>query len=149
MRSGCQITTAPHVLSFSGSNSCSGKKRQILQDEYDIPVTEIQEEEMLQVCNLSEGVWYLGRAEGMEKGMTDGIFSPLKNLIETLNLTIEQSMAALKSRWTSAGSIWTCRNSSYNQSAADNFCPRRFSVCPGSAGNMPGRPNAGEHRRPL
>lgn len=104
MRSGCRITTAPHVLSFSGSNSCSGKKRQILQDEYDIPMMETLEEEMLQVCNLSESVWNLGRvegmekgiAEGMEKGMTDGIFRPLKNLMETLNLTAEQAMAALK-----------------------------------------------------
>ena len=40
------------------------------------------------MCNLSKGVREMGRA--------DGILSSLKNLMETMGLTIEQAMAALK-----------------------------------------------------
>ena len=40
------------------------------------------------MCNLSKGVREMGRA--------DGNLSSLKNLMETMGLTIEQAMAALK-----------------------------------------------------
>ncbi len=40
------------------------------------------------MCNLSKGV--------REKGRADGILSSLKNLMEAMGLTIEQTMAALK-----------------------------------------------------
>ena len=44
------------------------------------------------MCNLSKGVMEKGVAEGM----TNGILFSIKNLMETLGLTIEQAMAALK-----------------------------------------------------
>ena len=44
------------------------------------------------MCNLSKGVMEKGRAEGhAERALSD-----LRNLMETLGLTIEQAMAALK-----------------------------------------------------
>ncbi len=34
--------------------------------------------------------------KGIAKGMTDAILASIKNLMETMSLTIEQAMAALK-----------------------------------------------------
>ena len=71
------------------SNETSeAEKRKILQDDYDIQMTQTMEREVSVMCNLSKGVREMGRA--------DGILSSLKNLMETMGLTIEQAMAALK-----------------------------------------------------
>lgn len=40
------------------------------------------------MCNLSKGVW--------EKGVTDGLLSSIQNLMESMKLTAEQVMDALK-----------------------------------------------------
>ncbi len=52
------------------------------------------------MCNLSKGVREKGIAEGMARGMAagraDGILSSIKSLTETMNLSIDQAMAALK-----------------------------------------------------
>ena len=52
------------------------------------------------MCNLSKGVMEKGlakgRAEGLAKGHTERALSDLRNLMETLGLTIEQAMSALK-----------------------------------------------------
>ena len=72
------------------------KKRQVLEREFDIPMTETLEEEVLQMCNLSEGVLDRGRAEGRAEGIAETTLASIKNLMETLGLTIEQAMAALK-----------------------------------------------------
>ena len=79
------------------SNETSeAEKRKILQDDYDIQMTQTMEQEVSVMCNLSKGVREKGVAEGMAKGMTNGILSSIKNLMETMGLTIEQAMAALK-----------------------------------------------------
>lgn len=64
------------------------EKRKILQDDYDIQMTQTMEREVSVMCNLSKGV--------EEKGVAKGILSSIKNLMETMGLTIEQAMAALK-----------------------------------------------------
>ena len=52
------------------------------------------------MCNLSKGVREKGVAEGLAEGLAKGhaerALSDLRNLMETLGLTIEQAMAALK-----------------------------------------------------
>ncbi len=60
------------------------------------------------MCNLSKGVmeksWAKGmeegraegRTEGMAKGLTKGTMSAIKGLMETMNWSIEQAMAAMK-----------------------------------------------------
>ena len=75
------------------SNETSeAEKRKILQDDYDIQMTQTMEREVSVMCNLSKGVREIGRAEGhAERALSD-----LRNLMETLGLTIEQAMAALK-----------------------------------------------------
>lgn len=71
------------------SNETSeAEKRKILQDDYDIQMTQTMEREVSVMCNLSKGV--------EEKGVAKGILSSIKNLMETMGLTIEQAMAALK-----------------------------------------------------
>jgi len=50
------------------------------------------ESEIPLMCNLSKGVMEKGMAKGLEKG----IASSLRNLMETLGLSLEQAMAALK-----------------------------------------------------
>ena len=60
------------------------KKRQVLEEEFNIPMTETLESEVLQMCNLSEGV--------VEKTM----LASIKNLMETVGFTIEQAMDALR-----------------------------------------------------
>ena len=76
------------------------EKRKILQDEYDIQMTQTMEEEVSVMCNLSKGVREKGIAEGVAKGRAEGAaettLSNIKSLVETLGLTIEQAMAALK-----------------------------------------------------
>ena len=44
------------------------------------------------MCNFSKGVW----EKGMEAGAAQAMLSSIKNAMETLGLTIEQAMAALK-----------------------------------------------------
>ena len=71
------------------SNETSeAEKRKILQDDYDIQMTQTMEREVSVMCNLSKGV--------EEKGVAKGILASIKNLMETMGLTIEQAMAALK-----------------------------------------------------
>lgn len=56
------------------------------------------------MCNLSKGVWEKGMEAGIEVGMETGrkegaekaMLNSIKNLMETLGLTIEQAMSALK-----------------------------------------------------
>lgn len=64
----------------------------MLENEYNIKMTEEIEEEVERMCNLSEGVWEKGVAEGMAKGMAKGIangvakgeFNQLVNVVDKL-----------------------------------------------------------------
>jgi len=83
------------------SNETSeAEKRRILQDDYDIQMTRTMEQEVSVMCNLSKGVEEKGIAKGMAKGLAKGhterALSDLRSLMETLGLTIEQAMSALK-----------------------------------------------------
>ena len=56
------------------------------------------------MCNFSQGVWDKAMEAGMKAGMEAGrkegaaqtMFNSIKNVMETLGLTIEQAMSALK-----------------------------------------------------
>ena len=83
------------------SNETSeAEKRKILQDDYDIQMTQTMEKEVSVMCNLSKGVREKGVAEGMAKGRAEGIaentLTSIKNLMETLGLSVDAAMAALK-----------------------------------------------------
>lgn len=79
-----------------GGETSEAEKRRILQEDYDIPMTLAMKEEVRQMCNLSKGMIEKGMAQGMAQGITSGILSSLKSLMETMGLTVEQAMAALK-----------------------------------------------------
>lgn len=64
------------------------KKRDILESDYNIPMTRSMERGMSMTCNLSEGVW--------EEGFVEGKADSLKNLMEAMSLTLDQAMAILK-----------------------------------------------------
>lgn len=76
------------------------EKQRILEEEYDIPMTEELGSEVSTMCNLSDGV----EAEGIEKGLAMGIergietttLQSIQSLMETVGWTAEQAMAALK-----------------------------------------------------
>lgn len=95
-----------------GSETSAAEKRQILQDEYDIAMTQSIEQEVSVVCNLSKGVLEKGIAKGMAQGMAEGqakgraegraegvektTLANLKSLMGTLGLSVEQAMDALR-----------------------------------------------------
>ncbi|MDE7242596.1 MAG: hypothetical protein K2O18_01280 [Oscillospiraceae bacterium] len=74
------------------NETSAAEKRKILRDDYDIQMTKAMEKEVSDMCNLSKGVMEKGRAEGI----VENTLVSIRNLMETLSLTIEQAMAALK-----------------------------------------------------
>lgn len=68
------------------------EKKKILQNDFGIKMTKTLESEVLEVCNLSKGVEEKGIAIGIEQG----ILKSIENLMETLKLSAEQAMEALK-----------------------------------------------------
>ena len=73
------------------SNAGESKKRQVLQDEFDIPMTETLEAEVRQMCNLSEGVMELG----IEKGKVEGFLASIRNLMANTGWPLEKAMESL------------------------------------------------------
>ena len=49
------------------------KKRQVLEEEYDIQMSEKMEKEVSTMCNLSQGILEQGIQQGEEKGLQRGI----------------------------------------------------------------------------
>lgn len=70
------------------SDKAPEEKKKILQDDFDIKMTKTLESEVRRMCNLSKGV--------EEKGIEIGTLRAIQNLMETLKMTAEQAMAALK-----------------------------------------------------
>lgn len=64
------------------------EKKQILQEQFDIPMTETMEEEVRTMCNLGQGI--------AEKSRMETLLTALQNLMESLNLSVDQAMNALK-----------------------------------------------------
>ncbi len=72
------------------------EKKKILQDDFDIKMTRELESEVSKLCNLSKGIEEKGIAIGMEREREAGTLRAIENLMDTLKLTAEQAMAALK-----------------------------------------------------
>lgn len=95
-----------------GDETSEAEKRTILQEDYGIQMTHTMEKEVSTMCNLSKGVMEKsfmkghieghtkgraeGRVEGRAEGRAESILSSIQSLMETLGLTIEQAMVALK-----------------------------------------------------
>ena len=63
------------------------KKKDILQNDFDIPMTVTMSEEAENMCNLSDDVW--------QKGIAEGMLNALRGLITNTGWSIEQAMVAL------------------------------------------------------
>lgn len=68
------------------------EKKRILQNDFEIKMTKELESEVSLMCNYSKGVEEQGIARGMEQGIAES----LRNLMDSLKLTPEQAMDALK-----------------------------------------------------
>ncbi len=76
------------------------EKKKILRDDFNIAMTKTLESEVSAMCNLSKGVEERGIArgleQGLERGLETGTLNAIRNLMETMKLTAEQAMEALK-----------------------------------------------------
>ena len=80
---------------FTSEKEVAERKR-ILEEEFHIPMNDNIEKEMDHMCNLSKGVENRGIRKGIAQGHEEERLNSIKSLMETLNLTIDQAMQALK-----------------------------------------------------
>lgn len=75
------------------------EKKKILEQEFQIEVTQTLEREVSEMCNLSKGVEEKGIKKGLEQGIRQGRQAErvenIRILMKNLDLTIEQAMDAL------------------------------------------------------
>ena len=79
-------------------------KKHILENEFSINMTEEIEEEVTGMCDLSKGIeekairvgLQKGLLQGMQQGMQQGLLDSIRNLMETMQLTTDKAMDALK-----------------------------------------------------
>lgn len=64
------------------------KKQQVLQNEFNIPMTKKLAEEVSEMCNLSRGV--------MEKGRLNGLLDSVRALMDSAQISAEKAMDMLK-----------------------------------------------------
>ena len=81
------------------SEKTPAEKKQILQDEFQIPMTQTMDREVSNMCNLSQAVWEnaweKGEAHGLEQGLEQGLVSSVQSLMRNLGWSIEQALSAL------------------------------------------------------
>ena len=82
------------------SKVAPAEKKQILQDEFQIPMTQTMDREVSNMCNLSQAVWEEAWEEAWEKGEANGVekgcLMSVKNLMESMKWTAEEAMNALR-----------------------------------------------------
>ena len=78
------------------SEATDAEKKRVLRDDYSIPITETMERSLAEMCNLSQGVEEKGIAKGLAKGRAEGLSIAIRNLMDSMNLSIEDAMSALK-----------------------------------------------------
>ena len=77
------------------SEVAPAEKKQILQDEFHIPMTQTMDREVSNLCNLSQTVW--------ENGIEKGILLSIQNLIRNTGWPVEKALSVLevpKDKWT-------------------------------------------------
>ena len=87
--SGSDVLKLLDVL-LSAETSAEEKQR-ILQDDFDIPMTQSLGRTVDVMCNLSKGVW----EKGMEAGAAQNMLNSIKNLMKNTGWPVEQVMSML------------------------------------------------------
>ena len=72
------------------------KRKKILQEEFDIVMTETLDREVSGMCNLSEGVFERGWNEGRNEATLKTKLEAIRNLMGKLKLSAEESMDILE-----------------------------------------------------
>ena len=72
------------------------ERKRILEEEFDIEMNEDMEMEVRHMCNLSKGVENRGIRKGIIQGREEEKLDSIRNVMDTLGLTMEQAMQALK-----------------------------------------------------
>ena len=70
----------------------AAEKSKVLKDEYNLVLTPDMEKKLTEMGSLAEGIAERAKAEGKESA----ILATIRNLMETLNLTAQQAMDAMK-----------------------------------------------------
>ena len=82
------------------SSRAAAEKKKILEEEFGVAMSEELEREVLEVCNLSQGVRAEGREEGRQEGRIEGIgigeIRMLVQLVREGDLPLERAAAKAK-----------------------------------------------------
>ena len=68
------------------------EKKRLLENDFQISMTEHLERGVSEMCNLSKGI----EEKGIQKGIEQGTLSSIKSLMESMDWSLEQAMDALK-----------------------------------------------------
>lgn len=71
-------------------------KKKILETEFEVPMTQTLESEVRYMCNLSQGVAERAMEKGVAQGENRAMLTAIRNLMETLGVTSDKAMDALK-----------------------------------------------------
>ena len=91
---GCGILKLLSVL--LSSELKAEEKKKVLEEEFHIQMSQAFEEEVSNMCNLSEGVEQKGIQKGIQTGIQQALTESIKNLMDTMNMTAKEAMDALK-----------------------------------------------------
>ena len=88
------------IICLGNKQGQPAEKKQILQDEFNIPMTQTMDREVSLMCNLSQGVENRGIEKGMkqglEQGYENGLLVALKNIMGSMGLSADEAMNALR-----------------------------------------------------
>jgi hypothetical protein len=77
------------------SDEKTAAKKTILQNEFNVPMTQTLETEVYQMCNLSQGAIEKGIQKGYGQGREEERIVSVRNLMQNLHMTVEDAMKAL------------------------------------------------------
>ena len=74
-------------------------KKEILETEFDVPMTQTLESEVRRMCNLSQGVMEKGVAKGIgigeERGENKATLNAIRNVMDSFKVSVDAAMDAL------------------------------------------------------
>lgn len=74
-------------------------KKEILETEFDVPMTQTLESEVRRMCNLSQGVMEKGVAKGIgigeERGENKATLNAIRNVMNSFKVSADAAMDAL------------------------------------------------------
>ena len=71
------------------------EKKEILQEEFHLPMTQHLESEVLGMCNLSQGAIETGMKRGEEIGTQNATLNAILNIVRNLNVSVDKAMDIL------------------------------------------------------